>query len=489
LFVDGYTQQRETGYKIETFGSFSTGEHTPFWMVYHNWGMVPLDANNAYLKGAVFHDQTINHDWSFRLGLDLAGSYPYAYKPVWIQQLYGELNWKNWRLKIGSKEDYTSQLNEQLSSGDFNLSNNARPLPELKISMTDYWLVPYTKGNFYFKGDFAVGKYLDGEWQKSMAQPTNQKYVMDCLSHHKSVYFRFGNIEDRNNMQFTVGFNHYAQWGGSIYHPKSGTMEQQPQGWDDFFRVMIAKEGGANASGTDQAYVSGSQTGSYLFKFDYKLKNTNKLSLYVQHFFDDGSGMHPLQSYPDNLIGFEFQHNKRSLLSGLVFEYVHTTQQTGPIHFNMEMNDAHAGIRQLGNGNDDYYNNFEYIQGPSHFGRTMGTPLFLSPEYNTDGRLNFKSNRIIAYHLGVEGYLSPNLAVRVLATTGQSWGRYYVPFVEVKDGFASNLDLIYTVPTIENLDIKLSAGYNTGDFFDEKAFGMGITITKQGILKKLGRQQ
>jgi hypothetical protein len=71
--------QLQTTYRAEVFGSAASGENTPFWMLYHNWGMVPLAATNFYVRGGVFHQQTINEDWSFNAGFDLAAASPNAY--------------------------------------------------------------------------------------------------------------------------------------------------------------------------------------------------------------------------------------------------------------------------------------------------------------------------------------------------------------------------------------------------------------------------
>ena len=491
LFSFEAGSQLQTTYRAETFGSVATGENTPFWMLYHNWGMVPLDADNFYVRGGVFHQQTINKDWSFNAGFDLAGSSPHAYSNnVWVQQLYGEVNWKSLRLNIGAKEDYISLLNPYLSSGDFALSNNARPLPEIKGSIPEFILVPYTKGNMYIKGHFAVGYYLDGKWQEETARPHNRNYTKDILSHHKSIYFRFGNIEKKNKLQFTLGLNHQAQWGGELYKyqyvketkQREYVVQNQPQGLDDLFRVAIAKEGSPSSSGADTAYVAGSSIGAYLFKFDYRLKNNTVLSLYKQHFFEDGSGL-GFENYRDGLYGFEYKSQKKSALSGVVFEYIYTKHQGGPIHLQM-LPEFDPGFPNRADGNDSYYNNCDYLQGPTYFGRTKGTPLFLSPEYNKDGNINFKSSRIISWHLGVEGYLLPTLQYRLLATTGQSWGLYYFPFTSVKKGFASGLDLIYSCPKVQDLDLKLSLGFNKGDFFSSDTFGGGITIAKRGIIFK-----
>jgi hypothetical protein len=147
------------------------------------------------------------------------------------------------------------------------------------------------------------------------------------------------------------------------------------------------------------------------------------------------------------------------------------------------MDDEHRDkLMKKGNGNDNYYYNADYSQGPSHFGKTLGTPLFLSPEYNADGMISFKSNRIIAFHLGLEGYLYPTLQYRLLLTTGQSWGRYREPFTAVKKGFASQLELIYNPTQIKDLEAKLSLGYDNDEFFGGDTFGGGITLIKRGII-------
>ncbi|GHT26580.1 hypothetical protein FACS189432_01270 [Bacteroidia bacterium] len=452
-------------------------------MVNHRWGMTALDAGNWYVRGGVFHEQTLNRNWSWDAGIDLAGSSDAPYGKAWLQQLYGRLNWKIWRLDIGSREDYVSFLHPDLSSGDFIRSNNARPRPQLRISLPEFLLIPHTKGILSIKGDFSVGKYTDGQWQEDRAVANNKSYSKDALSHEKSVYFKFGDIETRHKMQFTFGLNQSAQWGGVLYRAGRNeyTIEKQPRGIDDLFRVLIAKEGSGSASVADKEYVAGSQKGAYTLKYDYQLTNENQVSAYIHHYFDDGSGL-AWENYPDNMIGLEFRSREKHLLSGAVFEYIYTKQQTGPIHFNTAMDDEHRDkLIHKGNGNDSYYNHGDYPQGHSYFGKSMGTPLFLSPEYNTDGSMNFTGNRIIAFHAGIEGYLQPVFQYRLLLTSGQNWGRYYLPYKEVKKGVASQLELIYTCPKIA-LDIRLSVAYNRGAFFGGDDFGAGITLLKRGVI-------
>ena len=483
FFIHSYGQISNT-YRAETFGSIATGAHTPFWVVNHRWGVTALTANNFYVRGGVFHEQTVDRDWSFEAGIDIIGGSPSSYGDVWVQQLYGRWAWKKLRLDIGSREDYLSFLNPRLSSGDFISSNHSRPVPQIRLSVPDFLLVPYSKGNFYIKADFAMGVYLDGKWVESRAYPVLQSYAKDILSHEKSIYFRLGNMEAENRQQLTWGLSHRAQWGGVLvaehwHNPGVYFIFNQPGDWDTFLRVLIAREGSAQSSPTDQSFVAGSHWGAYLLQYDYKLANNRRISAYIQHFFEDGTGM-VLRNYPDNLYGLEWRSPQKSLVSGAVFEFIYTKQQSGPMHF-VELDPGQRSIPEgIRAGNDNYYNNSDYIQGPSHFGKTQGTPLFLSPEYNTDGSVNFKGNRIKAFHLGMEGYFHPSLQYRVLLTAGQNWGRFFLPFTYVHKGFASKFELTYTFPQATDMDIRLEIGYDTGDFFGGKTFGGGITVIKRG---------
>jgi hypothetical protein len=477
--------QTNTSYRAEIAGSLSTNQ-TPFWTVNHNWGITALEGNHFYVKGGVFHQQKIDGDWSFNAGIDLVGSSSSPYGKTWLQQIYGCLNWKIWRIDIGSKEEYVSFLNPYLSSGDFTNSNNARPYPKIKASIPDFILIPYTKGNMYIKGDCLIGKYLDGEWQENRARPNNMQYTKGVLAHNKSIYFRFGNIETKQKMQFIFGLAHVTQWGGALYkyEPSEGQykVHKQPQGIDDLFRVAIAKEGSPASSDTDRSYAAGSQWGAYTFKFDYKLTDNNLISIYHNHFFDDGSGM-AFENYCDGLWGFEYKTTNKSLLSGAVLEYIYTKQQTGAVHFNITMDDEHRNkLIRKGNGNDNYYNNMDYVQGSSYFGKTMGTPLFLSPEYNTDGSLNFHSSRIIAFHLGLEGYIFSALKYRLLLTSGQTWGRYYYPYTSVKKGFATQVELLYTFRRITDMEARLLIGCDKGEFFNSNTFGSSFSLIKRGVI-------
>ena len=462
-------------YNIEGFGSVSSGEYTPFWIVSNNWGIVPLKSGNAYLKAGIFQDKVINKDWSYSLGLDMAVSSQHVYNTFWIQELYGELNWKFIRLNIGSKEDYISLLDKNLSSGDFSYSQNMRPVPEIKLSIPDFVAIPYTGKFLSIKGDFAFGQMNDGEYLENTADPNYYNFSKNPLLHHKSFYLKIGNIEENiSAFQFIAGINHMAMQGGDIYI--SGRKMNFKNVGNRFSQIIFP--GGKNQGNVmGENYAEGSHSGDYLFMLNYK-KQEQVYSLYLSHFFEDGSGLE-WENYPDMMLGVQYKTNKQSFISGALIEYIYTKNQSGPVQLNITENGQIdlAGV----DGDDDYYNNYLYAQGKSYFGRSMGNPLFLSPEYNGDGRLYFKDNRFVSWHMGLEGFINPQLTYRFLATYIESLGRYDLPHRNAKKGFASAVDVTRWNILSPGWDIQLSLGLDQGKFFGN-SLGAALTIRKRGVI-------
>ena len=83
-------------------------------------------------------------------------------------------------LSVGSKENRHSLWDHSLSSGDMVLSPNARPIPEIKLSMPEFTVVPLTKGWMQIKGDFAVGKSFDTGYLEDFSNG-KQTYVKNVL--------------------------------------------------------------------------------------------------------------------------------------------------------------------------------------------------------------------------------------------------------------------------------------------------------------------
>ncbi|MDR0431377.1 MAG: capsule assembly Wzi family protein [Tannerellaceae bacterium] len=458
-------------YRVEAFGSAASGSNTPFWMTSNRYGVVPLNAGNGYLRPGVFYNGMSNKGFHWRAGLDMAVVAP-RYRNVYIQQVYAEIGYQALLLSIGSKERYTSLWDRRLSSGDMVLSPNARPIPEINLSFPEFTIVPYTKGWLQVKGDFAAGRSFDNAYLKQFVNE-KQLYNKNIRWHHKSIYFRIKDTQNHFPLSFNAGLQHWAQWGGTT----SGSSIAQPHSLKDFIRIVCAKEGGGDATISDQINVLGNHYGSYDFKLSF-IKENWASHAYHQRYFEDKSGIE-FHNGPDGLWGIQVDLTSFPWIRTIVVEHLETRHQTGSFHFISFDHDKHPGI---GGGADNYYNNGEYRTGASYFNRGLGSPLLPSPEYNTDGSLGFKNNRVSAWHIGLEGCITSQIDYRILLTNMNSWGTHSRPFLDTKGSTSGLLEVSYWHPKLSGWLFTGSLAADRGAVYT-KSIGFGLSASKRGVFK------
>ncbi len=467
-----YVDKSQTTYQVELSALASKGETTPFWQVSNRYGIVPLKANNGYVRTGLFHQSAFDKHMYWKVGLDIVAVTP-RYKNIFIQQLFAEFGYKSLLLSIGSKENHHSLWDPLLSSGDLIQSANARPIPEINLSMPRFTVVPYTRGFMQIKGDFAFGRSFDTEYLKSIASP-KQFYVEDVLWHHKSFYMRFQDSQTDFPLSATIGLQHWAQWGGTSTNPKIG---KQPVSFKDFFRIISGSEGGKDATLADQINVLGNHFGSYDFKIAF-IKPKWQLSAYHQHFFDDKSGTIFVNG-TDGLWGIQLDIPHVQWIRKITLEHLTTRHQSGPFHFIDFDHDKHKGP---GGGGDNYYNNGEYQTGISYFGRGLGSPLITGPEYNPNGIFGFRNNRVRVFYIGMEGSLSASVSFRIKASVTNSWGTHYVPFLSNKRNASGIAEIIYRHPKLNGWEFGGSLAADKGSIY-EKNVGCSLRVRKTGILR------
>ena len=93
----------------------------------------------------------------------------------------------------------------------------------------------------------------------------------------------------------------------------------------------------------------------------------------------------------DIMLGAEFRMNYDRWVNGVVFEYIYSKYQSGPIY-----HDHTSTIPDHIGGKDNFYNHGMYT-GWQHWGQVMGNPLYRSPLYNSDGTICVKDNRFMAF--------------------------------------------------------------------------------------------
>ncbi|MDR2117964.1 MAG: capsule assembly Wzi family protein [Tannerellaceae bacterium] len=466
-------------YQTEMFGSGATGLYTPFWMVSNRYGMVPLRAGNAFLSAGMVYGGRLGGGFRWQAGLDLAVTAP-RYRKVFVRQLYAELGWRSLLFSLGSREQAGFLWDRELSSGDMVLSANARPIPEVKIRIAEYTVVPGTGRRLFVKGDFSAGRSSDSRYLASFAR-SDQVYIEDVLWHHKSLFFKL-QFPSGSRFPFALelGLQHAAQWGG-VYTDGSG--RRQPQSLTDFARVVAGLSGGEDATEMDRVNVLGNQYGSYDMRLTYKQARWG-IGVYHQRYFEDKSGT-IFGNGKDGLWGIQVDLPEIPWLQKIVAECMDTRHQSGPLHFLAFDHQKYPGI---GGGADRYYNNEEYSTGLSYFNRSVGTPLLPSPEYNTDGKVGFKNTRVYAWHVGISGRITSRIAYRLLYTAADSWGTPYRPFLNNKTGTFALLEVTCRHPRLPGWTFTGSVASDTGTMLGGEGVGFGLRVAKRGILPIKTRQ-
>lgn len=152
-------------YKAELQTSLSDG-HTPLWLNANKFGLSSLSSSNGYVRAAVERPLAVDsaRKWGIGYGVDLAAAYNYTSSFI-VQQAFAEVRWLKGVLTVGSKQWPMELKNNSLSSGSQTLGINARPVPQARIALPEYWDIPFTKGWVGIKGHVAFGRMTDDGWQ------------------------------------------------------------------------------------------------------------------------------------------------------------------------------------------------------------------------------------------------------------------------------------------------------------------------------------
>lgn len=465
--------EQATRYETTLFGSVATQGRTPFWQVSNQRGKVPLESGNGYLSGALYHQQQLGKGWWWGAGMEMIATVPRE-RNIYVQQIYAEVGYRCLQVSAGSREMNNDLVDTLLSSGDMACSGNASPIPEVNIRIPQFTVIPWTKGWLQLKGDFAIGRSWDRNTIKHFAGE-KETYIYNVLWHHKSLALRLKDTRQGFPLSARIGVNHWAQWGGTSNDPKIG---DQPHSFKDLLRVICGKSGSDNATISDQVNVLGAHYGTYDFKLTFTQPNW-ELSAYYQHYFNDLSGM-VFENGVDGLWGGELSLRQRPWLRKIVVEYVTTRDQSGPFHFIWFDHEKHPGV---GGGGDDYYNNGEYRTGFSYANQAIGSPLLLSPAWNSQGVISFRHTRIQDWHIGAEGELVAGLTYRLLFTWMNSWGTPARPLLKKKGGTSSLIEMTYADSRWSGWSLKGAVGLDTGSLLGNH-LGFSLSLTKQGILKR-----
>ena len=437
-------------YDIEMQSTFSEGR-TPLWLNANKYGLSSLDNTNGYLRAGVFRPLRTDsvRRWGMGYGVDVAVPYNFTSDFV-VQQAFIEGRWLHGVMTVGSKEYPMELKNNLLSSGSQTLGINARPIPQVRIALPEYWTLPFAKGWLHLKGHIAYGRMTDDRWQHEFTNRKN-KYADDVLFHSKAGYLKIGNEDVFCPFSLELGLEMAATFGGTAYRPdgKGGmTVLKGDTGLGAYWNAFVP--GGYDTGETTYQNVEGNHVGSWLIRMNWDT-DMWRFSVYADKYFEDHSAMfqldydgygqgeewdekkksrYVLYDFKDIMLGMELNIKYDRWINDVVFEYIYSKYQSGPIyHDHTNTISDHIG------GRDNFYNHSIYT-GWQHWGQVIGNPLYRSPIYNEDGTIMVKDNRFMAFHLGIDGRPFPRFMYRVLASWQEGLGTYDEPYENKRNNFS-----------------------------------------------------
>lgn len=391
---------------------------------------------------------------------------------VWLQQLWGEVKYRGVFLWVGMRDFQPALVNSRLSSGDLIESGNARNIPGARAGFIDFQNIPFTNGWVQIQGEIGYGKATDNGWQKSHYNYYNEHLNLGWWYNYKRCFFR---TKPSQPFSVTVGMQAAAQFAGETSWYRNGHVyryNDMKLQFRDFIDMLIIRQG--------DDFWKGNHIGSWDFQARYRLKNKSEIKAYFQWLWEDGSGIGKLNGM-DGLWGIEWASAKKGVISGAVFEFMSYMNQSGPIHF--EPND-HAGTdmtTQQADGRDSYYNN-NWYNGYAHYGMSIGSPMFVSPIYNTNGATTtFMNNRFWGMHAAVEGFVMPSLSYRVMASYRRFFGTLQVPAVNPTNCVSAFLEASWALPKVPGLQVNAQIAIDCGNSVYGSNFGAMLSVKYSGI--------
>ncbi|MGB3778446.1 MAG: capsule assembly Wzi family protein [Tunicatimonas sp.] len=403
-------------YQIGSQATLASQQYLPHYSTASRFGIFnDTDRIGGLLRAQASANHAFTDRWSLVGHIDVVSKWSSQSHQFWLQQGYLALRYRNFELSGGRLEETTGSQPNTLSSGSLGISGNTRPIPRLKLALAEYTKVPFTRGYLQVKGSYVHG-WLGPE-----------RHVANAYLHEKSVY---GKLGGKLPVNLYGGLTHFVIWGG-----KTAGVEIL-NSFEDYLRVITGRGAADNVLiGGEVVNAAGDHLGVYELGTEVTLKNF-KLQIYQQTPFEDASGNNPFNG--DRLLGIGIKsREERALVSGVLYEFLHTTRQSGPGRTDPVdgISDADNNYGYRYGGRDNYYNNYLYKTGWTYQDRIIGTPLFFTkarakryiPGFSDpdEGGFDFNvvNNRIIAHHLGIEGYLK-TAHYKLMGTFTKNYGTY-----------------------------------------------------------------
>jgi|TARA_B110000438_G_C15805444_1_gene647092 hypothetical protein len=369
-----------------------------WWSKYNNYGQEPSET--------YFHYNTSYKYKNVNFNVNIFASKD----KIYIGESFVQSKlFNNTYIKAGKYyKDFSSYLNESLSSGSLLVSNNAEPMTKIGL-ISSYKFKKTT--NFDF--DFGISH---GLFDKS------KNYSKAPFLHEKFIYLNYS----KNQNDFGIGLVHEAIWAGSTTY--NGDYESS---FKDFLKVFISADGPL-LDGEPHANALGNHLGIWDFYYK-KTMSDNEIKLYYQHFFEDTSGLR-FANKSDGLWGIELSNFAQN--TNILFEYLNTkNQDTNPPYVD-----------------ENYYNHGKYREGWSYKGYIVGNPFINAGNYED-------VNPSKVFHLGVKNNKLNKFSYKLLLSRKidiSDTMKYYISFGRVVNQYLIGIIVAGEESKGNNMSIKLS---------------------------------
>jgi hypothetical protein len=195
---------------------------------------------------------------------------------------------------------------------------------------------------------------------------------------------------------------------------------------------------------------------------------------YYQHPFEDKSGF-AFQNMPDGLYGLRLKRtasvsNPSFQINRLTVEYLTTMSQTGST--------VNLGKRQY-EGIDDYFNNFQYIDGWTYHRKTLGTPfLTLRQEIKSEWqnipggpKLTFVNNRVQMLHVALMGSFASSVQLETRLSYSANLGLFRNPFKQKVKQFSGIAELKWPLNWLGGSELRTAIAVDQGNLLSNSVGG------------------
>ena len=476
--TNGYGQHVNQ-YTVEAGGLVSSSQ-TPFWLRANQYGVVPLNSPALRLSGGLHANYTPTDSTGYRPKIDWGYGVSVvanvgAANQFLLPEAYVKGRFGAFELYVGRRKEVMGLSDTLLTSGSYIWSGNSLPFPKIQLAIPTYTAVPFTNGIISVMGTFSHG-WFENE----------NRLVRGSYLHQLSIYGRLGKPSWR--VRLYGGGNHQVMWAGeSDYLDNTVSSNGKLPSSIKYFPSVVL--GTRNPFPDDQGVQTithfeenriGNHLGSIDFSAEVMLNHWN-LFAYRQFVYDDGSLFYGT-NLADGLNGLRIKNREQPdgsafFLRQITAEYLFTGSQGGDVFI---LEDPKR------RGRDDYFNNSQYLDGWTYFGRAIGTP-FLTPQPEVSPslppRYGIANNRVSLYHLGVSALVLNKIDVMAKLSISRNAGTYAVYYLNIPTQFSGLITASMPLDLLGGTVVTGSLALDVGGLLPNSA-GAYIGLRKTGVLTK-----